>query len=259
MTTALEEPNVAISDDVLARSERPLISVVIPLYNEEESIPHLCSALTAALQRYGKPYEIIVVDDGSKDRSFGLLAEQTQRDRHLIVIQLRRNFGQTAAFAAGFNNARRCRDYDGRRLAERPRRHPAADGEDRRGIRHCQRLAQGPAGPFPGPPPAVDDRQPSDLQRHGRAPARLRLFAQSLPPRCVAACAPLWGIAPLHPCAGKPGRRNGDRGAGQSSRPPVRSLQVRHQPGGARGAGPDYGLVSGRLFGGRSMCLARWA
>ena len=106
MTTALEEPNVAISDDVLTRSERPLISVVIPLYNEEESIPHLCSALTAALQRYGKPYEIIVVDDGSKDRSFELLAEQTQRDRHLIVIQLRRNFGQTAAFAAGFNHAR---------------------------------------------------------------------------------------------------------------------------------------------------------
>ncbi len=58
------------------------------------------------MQRYGKPYEIIVVDDGSKDRSFELLAEQTQRDRHLIVIQLRRNFGQTAAFAAGFNNAR---------------------------------------------------------------------------------------------------------------------------------------------------------
>jgi len=106
MTTALEEPNVAISDDVLTRSERPLISVVIPLYNEEESIPHLCSALTAALQRYGKPYEIIVVDDGSKDRSFELLAEQAQRDPHLAVIQLRRNFGQTAAFAAGFNNAR---------------------------------------------------------------------------------------------------------------------------------------------------------
>ena len=106
MMTALDEPNVAMSDDALTRSERPLISVVIPLYNEEESIPHLCSALTAALQRYGKPYEIIIVDDGSKDRSFELLAEQTQRDRHLIVIQLRRNFGQTAAFAAGFNHAR---------------------------------------------------------------------------------------------------------------------------------------------------------
>jgi glycosyltransferase involved in cell wall biosynthesis len=106
MTTALDEPNVAISDDVLTRSERPLISVVIPLYNEEESIPHLCSALTGALQRYGKPYEIIIVDDGSQDRSFELLAEQAQRDPHLTVIQLRRNFGQTAAFAAGFNHAR---------------------------------------------------------------------------------------------------------------------------------------------------------
>ena len=106
MTTALDEPNVAMSDDALTRSERPLISVVIPLYNEEESIPHLCSALTAALQRYGKPYEIIIVDDGSKDRSFELLAEQAQRDPHLAVIQLRRNFGQTAAFAAGFKHAR---------------------------------------------------------------------------------------------------------------------------------------------------------
>jgi len=106
MMTALDEPNVAMSDDALTRSERPLISVVIPLYNEEESIPHLCSALTAALQRYGKPYEIIIVDDGSKDRSFELLAEQAQRDPHLAVIQLRRNFGQTAAFAAGFKHAR---------------------------------------------------------------------------------------------------------------------------------------------------------
>ncbi len=106
MTTALDEPNIATSDDAPAHSERPLISVVIPLYNEEESIPHLCSALTAALQRYGKPYEIIIVDDGSKDRSFELLAEQAQRDPHLAVIQLRRNFGQTAAFAAGFNHAR---------------------------------------------------------------------------------------------------------------------------------------------------------
>jgi len=79
--------------------------VVIPLYNEEESIPHLCSALTEALERYGKPYEIIIVDDGSKDRSFELLAERAQQDPHLTVIQLRRNFGQTAAFSAGFNHA----------------------------------------------------------------------------------------------------------------------------------------------------------
>lgn len=104
MTTTLGIPEIEIRDD--AAQGHPLISVVIPLYNEEESIPHLCRTLTEALERFGRPYEIIIVDDGSKDRSFALLAEQAQQDPHLTVIQLRRNFGQTAAFSAGFNHAR---------------------------------------------------------------------------------------------------------------------------------------------------------
>ncbi|NJN81746.1 MAG: glycosyltransferase family 2 protein [Caldilineaceae bacterium] len=83
-----------------------VLSVVIPLFNEEESIPHLHAALSEALEAYGKPYEIIIVDDGSKDRSFALLSELAQEDNRLIVVRLRRNFGQTAAFAAGFDQAR---------------------------------------------------------------------------------------------------------------------------------------------------------
>lgn len=105
MTSVVAIPETETGDDVGRVHERPLISVVIPLYNEEESIPYLCSALTEALERYGKPYEIIIVDDGSKDRSFELLAEQAQQTPHLTLIQLRRNFGQTAAFSAGFNHA----------------------------------------------------------------------------------------------------------------------------------------------------------
>src|SRR5690606_30517968 len=84
----------------------PVISVVIPLFNEEESIPHLYQALTDAMEAYGRAYEVIVVDDGSRDRSFVLLKELAAQDARWTVVQLRRNFGQTAAFAAGFAQAR---------------------------------------------------------------------------------------------------------------------------------------------------------
>jgi len=84
----------------------PKLSVVIPLYNEAESIPALRQALTTTLDASGYDYEIIIVDDGSRDQSFALLAEWTETDPHLRVIRFRRNFGQTAAFAAGFDHAR---------------------------------------------------------------------------------------------------------------------------------------------------------
>ncbi len=84
----------------------PEISIVIPLYNEEESIPALYDALVQALDAQGRSYEIIIVDDGSHDGSFPLLREIAMRDERFRVIRLRRNFGQTAAFAAGFDHAR---------------------------------------------------------------------------------------------------------------------------------------------------------
>ncbi len=86
--------------------ERPDVSVVIPLYNEEESIPELYRSLTEVLEALGRPYEIIVVDDGSTDGSYPLLRRLAAEDRRLKVVRLRRNFGQTAAFAAGFDRAR---------------------------------------------------------------------------------------------------------------------------------------------------------
>ncbi len=89
-----------------ANTQRPEISVVIPLYNEEESIPELYRSLTEALEALGRPYEIIIVDDGSTDGSFPLLRQLAAEDERLKVVRLRRNFGQTAAFAAGFDHAR---------------------------------------------------------------------------------------------------------------------------------------------------------
>ncbi len=83
----------------------PYLSIVIPLLNEEESIPELYARLTEVLEGYGRPYEIIIIDDGSTDRSFDLLKRLHAEDPRLKVIRFRRNFGQTAAFAAGFKQA----------------------------------------------------------------------------------------------------------------------------------------------------------
>ncbi|NTU80774.1 MAG: glycosyltransferase family 2 protein [Chloroflexales bacterium] len=84
----------------------PYLSIVVPIYNEEESIPYLYERLTAALDPMGRPYEIICVDDGSRDRSFALLHDLAVSDGRLRVVRFRRNFGQTAGFAAGFDRAR---------------------------------------------------------------------------------------------------------------------------------------------------------
>jgi glycosyltransferase involved in cell wall biosynthesis len=81
------------------------LSIVVPVYNEEENIPSLYQQLTAVLEPLGRSYEIICVDDGSADRSFELLAELAEQDPRIKVIQFRRNFGQTAGFSAGFDYA----------------------------------------------------------------------------------------------------------------------------------------------------------
>lgn len=82
------------------------ISVVIPLYNEEENIPPLYDELSAALNNLGLEYEVIVIDDGSKDNSFAKLKAIHERDPRWHIISFRRNFGQTAGMAAGFEASR---------------------------------------------------------------------------------------------------------------------------------------------------------
>ncbi|TWJ32595.1 glycosyltransferase family 2 protein [Geobacter argillaceus] len=81
------------------------LSIVVPIYNEEENISLLHGRVTAALAESGLTYELILVDDGSVDRSFLLLQEIAREDRRVKVIRFRRNFGQTAAMAAGFTAA----------------------------------------------------------------------------------------------------------------------------------------------------------
>ena len=100
----LLEPQIE-AESLGKRDDSLRISVVIPLYNEEETIPHLYRALNEALEAYGEPYEIIIVDDGSTDNSYALMRELSQRNPHYHLIRLRRNFGQTPAFSAGFDYA----------------------------------------------------------------------------------------------------------------------------------------------------------
>lgn len=84
----------------------PELSIVIPVHNESPNIKPLYEELTQTLGQYGRAYEILIVDDGSTDDSFEQLAALQARDPRLRVIRFRRNFGQTAAFAAGIAAAR---------------------------------------------------------------------------------------------------------------------------------------------------------
>lgn len=82
-----------------------MLSIVIPIHNEERAILRLYDRLTTVLDGVGQKYEIVFVDDASTDRSFELLANLVETDGRLKVIRLRRNFGQTAALSAGFDEA----------------------------------------------------------------------------------------------------------------------------------------------------------
>ena len=92
--------------DVQSSGEQLSVSVIIPVYNEADSLPILHQSLRNALDNYSKPWEVVYVDDGSKDESVNILAELARDDpAHTCVVELRRNFGQTAAIEAGIDHA----------------------------------------------------------------------------------------------------------------------------------------------------------
>ncbi len=81
-------------------------SVVVPFFNEQENIPPLYMKLTEVMDGLGEPYELVFIDDGSRDETYKVLGEIYEHDRRVNVVRLRRNFGQTAALKAGFDFAR---------------------------------------------------------------------------------------------------------------------------------------------------------
>lgn len=84
----------------------PELSIVIPLRDEAPNVEPLYAELTAVLTRVGRPWEVLFVDDGSEDDTFDRLLRLQAGDPHVRLVQFTRNFGQTAAFAAGFALAR---------------------------------------------------------------------------------------------------------------------------------------------------------
>jgi glycosyltransferase involved in cell wall biosynthesis len=90
----------------VTESESLDLSIVIPVFNEEENVPLLAEEIRRALDPLGIRYEVIAVDDGSTDRSWARLEAVRAADPRWILVALRRNFGQTAALSAGFDHAR---------------------------------------------------------------------------------------------------------------------------------------------------------
>jgi glycosyltransferase involved in cell wall biosynthesis len=84
----------------------PKYSIVVPLHNEQENVTDLYDRLKAVMEAAGETFEIVLVDDGSNDHTFPMLREIAAVDSRVTVVKLRRNFGQTAGLAAGFDHAR---------------------------------------------------------------------------------------------------------------------------------------------------------
>jgi glycosyltransferase involved in cell wall biosynthesis len=81
-------------------------SIVVPIHNEEDNVMELYDRLKAVMESLGESFELIFVDDGSWDRTFAVLEDIASVDSRVLVVKLRRNFGQTSALAAGFDHAR---------------------------------------------------------------------------------------------------------------------------------------------------------
>lgn len=82
------------------------VSIVVPLYNEEDNVPLLHDAISEALAAFPRSYEVVLVDDGSRDATFGRASDLVRKDSRIRIVKFRGNYGQTAAMAAGIQNAR---------------------------------------------------------------------------------------------------------------------------------------------------------
>ena len=160
-------------------AQHPHISVVVPLYNEAENLDELHRQLREALAPLGRPFELVLVDDGSRDGTRDRLLALEAADPSVKAVLLRRNFGQTAAFSAGFDRSRGdvvvTSDGD---LQNDPADIPALvaklEGEDLDMVCGWRRTRQRPA--LEAHPVLL--REPADLVVDGCRAPRLRLLAE---------------------------------------------------------------------------------
>jgi glycosyltransferase involved in cell wall biosynthesis len=82
------------------------VSVVVPVYNEDESVAPLCEKLDSVMSKLGRTYEVVIIDDGSSDGTWDALLKSARKYKHFRLVRFRRNFGQTAAISAGFRESK---------------------------------------------------------------------------------------------------------------------------------------------------------
>src|SRR5436190_7230951 len=93
------------SDQTSARDRTPSVSIVIPVYNEAENLEALFLRLHAVLGPYGDESEVILIDDGSRDESLGIMRSLRERDSRIKILSMARNFGHQVAISAGMQHA----------------------------------------------------------------------------------------------------------------------------------------------------------
>ena len=87
------------------KKEKKLISIIVPCYNEEEALPYFYEEITKTFSSFEEEYEIILVNDGSKDRTLDIMKELSKKDKHILYLSFSRNFGKESAMYAGICNA----------------------------------------------------------------------------------------------------------------------------------------------------------
>src|SRR5262245_29100878 len=100
------QPEQIMQNEARSRNVEPRLSLFLPVLNEEENLGELHERIISAMEPLGQSFEVIYVDDGSTDRSLELLKRFAEGDARVRVISFRRNYGQTAAMAAGINASR---------------------------------------------------------------------------------------------------------------------------------------------------------
>src|SRR5712691_644485 len=213
----------------------PRLSVIVLVYNEAESIAPLYEELSGVLEGLDVPYEIVYVDDGSRDGSTEKMAQLALRDSHLRVVSFRRNFGQTAAVQAGIDNSTgeilifmdgdmQNDPHDIPRLLDKIKQ-----GDDVvSGWRKNRQLAH-----------RLGDR---------RSPPRFRLHAQGLPARGDSGRQALRRDAPVHPGVRVMGRRPDLRVGSQPPQAVVWELEILSVANVASAAGLDDREAPGPVF-----------
>ena len=209
----------------------PKFSIVVPFHNEEENVTALYARLKQVMEQVGETFELVLVDDGSNDRTYKLLEEIAAVDSRVLVVKLRRNFGQTSALAAGFDHASGefILSMDGD-LQHDPNEIPNFLEKLEEGYDVVSGWRKERIDNFVLRRDSFALRQLADGEVVGRRHSRLRHHFQGLSPRGDPEHSALWRDAPLHSRPGELVWRVDLRDSHQERDARARQEPLRHRP-----------------------------